>query len=365
MRINVAIPEAHVSADVLNASLEAVTRLNESLLKNNEIPPFETQLKRGLKWKPEPPGDEHFDHGLTTAKRGWGDCDDLAPLHAGSLRHSGEDPGATAIVKKTGPKLWHAVVRRSDGTIDDPSKRAGMGQPHEYSGAAVPRMFPNVSGVSGAYIVRPQLALRPVWGGEGWEARTDLPWHYRQDPDAAPSKTDYAMVSLHASPVASTALTGSVEGAIELAEAAGFAHPDHVDRLCCLGDALDGAEYEELVKLYGEEHAQVVGHMLGSFGSGLKKLAKKGFSGLTSLAKMAAPMAASFIPGGSAALSLASKGLSMIKPGGGGGGGNVATAQQQLVTPMAAMPGARTATIPGAAASEAAQRSGRFVVTFD
>jgi hypothetical protein len=365
VRINVAIPEAHVSADVLNASLEAVTRLNESLLNRNEIPPFETQLKRGLKWKPEPPGDEHFDHGLTTAQRGWGDCDDLAPLHAASLRHSGEDPNAEAIVKRTGPKLWHAVVKRGDGTIDDPSKRAGMGQPHEYSGAAVPRMFPQVHGVSGAYIVRPQLALRPVWGGEGWEARTDLPWHYKQDPDVSPSKTDYSMVSLHASPVASQALTGSVEGAIELAEAAGFADPNHVDRLCCLGDALDGADYEELVRLYGEEHAMVVGQMIGSFGSGLKKLAKKGFSGLKSLAKLAAPLAASFVPGGSAALSLAQKGLSMIKPGGGGGGG-AASSAQQLVTPMAAMPGASfLPKMPGAAASEAAQRSGRFVVTFD
>jgi hypothetical protein len=353
MRIQTAIPEAHVNADVLNASLEAVTRLNESLLNRNEIPPFETQLKRGLQWKPEPPGDEHFDHGLTLAKRKWGDCDDLAPLHAASLRHSGEDPNAEAIVKRTGPKLWHAVVRRGDGSIDDPSKRAGMGQPHEYSGATVPRMFPQVHGVGGAYIVRPQLALRPVYGGEAWEARTDIPWNYKMNSKAGP--TDYAMVSLHASPVASNALTGAVEGAIELAEAAGFAHPDHLDRLCCLGDALDGADYEELARLYGEEHAQVVGHMLGSFFGGLKKLAKKGFQGVTSLAKMAAPMAASFIPGGSAALSLAQKGLSMI-PGGGGGGG------PRPASPVA-LPG--QIIMPGAAASMASHRSGRFVVTFD
>jgi hypothetical protein len=126
--------------------------------------------------------------------------------------------------------------------------------------------------------------------------------------------------------------------------------------LCCLGDALDGASYEELARLYGEEHAQVVGHMLGGFFGGLKKLAKKGFSGLTSLAKMAAPMAASFIPGGTAALSLAQKGLSMIPGGGGGGGG---------ARPAAALPGQLI--LPGAAASMpgGGHRSGRFVVTFD
>lgn len=355
VRINVAIPEAHVNADVLNAALEATTRLNESLLANNEIAPFETQLKRGLKWQPEPPGDEHFDHGGTTSRRGWGDCDDLAPLHAASLRNSGEDPGAEAIVKRSGPKMWHAVVKRSDGTIDDPSRRAGMGQPHEYSGAAVPRMFPSVSGVNGAYIVRPQLALRPVWGGEAWEARTDIPWHYATN--KKPSSTDYAMASLHASPVASTALTGSVLGAIELAEAAGFAHPDHLDRLCCLGDALDGADYYELVRGYGPEHAAAVVGMLDGFFGGLKKLAKKGFSGLTSIVKAAAPMAASFIPGGSAALSLAQKGLSLI-PGGGGGGGGGAPAVPQLIAPA-------HYGMPGAAAALQAQRSGRFVVTFD
>jgi hypothetical protein len=356
MRIKVSIPEAHVDAPVLNAALEATTRLNESMLAANEIPTFETQLKRGLKWKPEPWGEEHFDHGAELARRGWGDCDDLAPLLASSLRHSGEDPGATAIVKRTGPKMWHAVVKRSDGTIDDPSKRAGMGQPHEYSGAAVPRMFPDVSGVNGAYVVRPQLALRPVWGGEGWEARTDIPWHYKVN--SKPSKTDYAMASLHASPVASNALTGSVEGAIELAEAGGFAHPDHLDRLCCLGDALNGADYEELVKLYGEEHAAVVGHMLDGFFGGLKKLAKKGFSGLKSLAKMAAPLAASFVPGGSAALSLANKGISMLSPG--GGGGRPAAAPMQLSPGGLYMPGA-AASMPG----PGGHRSGRFVVTFD
>jgi hypothetical protein len=348
MRINVAIPEAHVNADVLNAALEATTRLNESMLANNEIPPFETQLKRGLKWRPEPPGDEHFDHGLMTHQRGWGDCDDLAPLHAASLRNSGEDPNAEAIVTKTGPKMWHAIVRRGDGTIDDPSKRAGMGQPHEYAGAHVPKMFPAVSGVNGAYIIRPQLALRPIRQGEGWEARTDIPWHYMQDPDRKPSKSDYAMVSLHAAPVASTALTGSVEGAIALAEAAGFASPDHLDRLCCLADALDGADYHELMREYGPEHAAQVGAMLDGFFGGLKRLAKKGFGGITSLAKSALPMAASFVPGGSAALHAAQQASHLISPG--------ARAPSSPVFP--GMPGA-------AAVEHQGTRTGRFVVMFD
>src|SRR5882724_972497 len=224
MRINVAIPESHVEAPVLDAALEATTRLNESLLDAGQIPTFEKGLKYGVKWQPEPPGQEHFDHGGIVMKRRWGDCDDLAPWHAASLRTSGEDPHATAIVKRSGPKTWHAVVLRGDGSVDDPSKRAGMGQPHEYLGAVLPVMYrPKQAVVGGAYIVRPQIALRPVRGG--FQARADLPWHH-WTADEKPSPTDYAMASLHMAPVASTALTGAIEGIIELGEVAGFAHPD-------------------------------------------------------------------------------------------------------------------------------------------
>jgi hypothetical protein len=344
---------------VLNAALEATTRLNESLLQENAIPTFERALKQGIKWQPEPPGDENFDHGGTVFKRGWGDCDDLAPYHAASLRNSGEDPAATAIVKRTGPKLWHAVVRRGDGSIDDPSKRAGMGQPHEYSGAFLPRMSPAVSGVNGAYIIRPQLALRPVRGGEAYQARTDIPWHYKSDPHAKPSATDYAMVALHAEPVADPsslvghlesmreALAGSVCGAIELAEANGHASPAHMDRLCCMGDALDGADFNELAGEYGHQLAYEVSAHLDGFFGGLKKLAKKALKAGTSFAL---PMAASFVPGGSMALKAAQQGLKMI-PGGGGGG-----APQGY-----GMPGAAAAMPHGPTGS----KTGRFVFMFD
>src|SRR5262245_53396081 len=121
MRVNVAIPEAHVTQPVLDAALEAVTRLNEQLIQSGH-PTFKQALPTGIKWKPEPPGSEHFDHAGIVAHRGWGDCDDLAPWHAASLRVTGEDKGANAIVVPSGPNRWHAVVRRSNGAIDDPSE---------------------------------------------------------------------------------------------------------------------------------------------------------------------------------------------------------------------------------------------------
>src|SRR4051812_16639207 len=109
MRIQVAVPEAHVEAPVLNAALESVTALNESMLRTGEIPTFTEAVKAGrVRWQPEPPGQEHFDHAKRVLQRGWGDCDDIAPFYAAELRATGQDPGARAVAKRSGPKRWHA-----------------------------------------------------------------------------------------------------------------------------------------------------------------------------------------------------------------------------------------------------------------
>ena len=287
MRINVAVPEAHVSAPVLDAALESVTRLNESMLKKGEIPTFERGLHHGIKWKPEPPGAEHFDHGLEVIKRKWGDCDDLAPWHAASLRHTGEDTGAQAVAKRSGPQRWHAVVQRSDGTIDDPSKRAGMGTHSGILGGVLPLMYSPPSSVSGTYIIRPQIALRPVRGA--FQARADLPWYWREHLEDKPTPTDYAMTALHTAPLAATALTGAIDGIVELGACAGFGSEHDLDRLSAISDLCAGVSMGEIREVYGDEHAAAAQHIVGSF-----------FSSLANIVKSAAPLvskAVSFIPG--------------------------------------------------------------------
>lgn len=274
MRVNVAIPEAHVQAPVLDAALEATTRLNESLIHADKVPMFRDTVER-VRWKPEPPGEEHFDHAGVVLGRGWGDCDDLAPWHAASLRTSGEDRGARAIVKRSGPNRWHAVVRRSDGSIDDPSREAGMGRTNGVLGGVLPLMLrPQSSVVGGSYMLRPQLALRPVRDREGqveaWQARADLPWHWL--PGRSP--TDVAMVSLHASPVSSQAVVGACHGLLQLGEANDV--DDHVlDRAAAIADGCNGASWEELADMYGEEHATAAGEVVGSFFGGLGRALKK------------------------------------------------------------------------------------------
>lgn len=318
MRVNVAIPESQVSAPVLNAALESVTRLNEAMLADKQVPTFTEGLKEGIRWKPEPPGAEHFDHAGVVLGRKWGDCDDLAPWHAASLRHTGEDPEAEAVVRRSGPKRWHAVVRRGDGSIDDPSREAGMGRKEHpgVQGAALPLMYTAPSAVvGGAYIVRPAIAMRPF--RDKIQARADLPWHWKAHLDDKPTPTDYAMATLHSDPVASTALVGAIEGACRLAIAGGYAHPEHIARLNAIADAIEGVDLREVADMYGEGHAIAAAEVVGSF---FGKLAK----GAGSLAKGALKIAASpigkkaisFIPGvgpvASAALSRA--------PSGGGGG---------------------------------------------
>lgn len=311
MRVNVAIPEAHVSAPILNAALEATTRLNEALIKSGEVPLFDA-VKGRIRWKPEPPGQEHFDHAKVVLGRGWGDCDDMAPFAAASMRASGEDRGAKAVVKKSGPTRWHAIVQRSDGSFRDPSRETGMGQTNGVLGAALPLMMrakPSaVVGEVGTYLARPQLALRPVRDATGqveaWQARADLPWHWV--PGRSPS--DVAMVSLHASPTSSQAVVGACDGLINIGEANDVSD-DVLDRAAAIRDMADGATWEEIADEYGEEHANAAGQIVGSFFSGITKKLKRIIpKPLRGVAKSAMPLFAGFAGPQAGILSAISKG---------------------------------------------------------
>ena len=299
MRINLAIPEAHVKAPVLNGALEAVTRLNEDLIKAGDSPTSHQLIARGAKWKPEKPGDEYFDNGSIIANRGHGDCDDWAPLHAATLRVTGIDPGARAVVRKSGAKRWHATVVRSDGREDDPSLAAGMPGPARkvgVRGATLPVMFGRadgngVNGPVGSFIATPQLALRPVANRQGeleaWQARADLPWHWQ--PGSSPA--DVAMASLHMSPVSSQAIVGAVRGAFKLGCASGFADPEHLKRVSAIEDICNGYSWEDVAEVYGPEHATAAGAVVGSFFG-------KAFKVLKKVASPLVKAGLSFVPGG-------------------------------------------------------------------
>src|SRR5512143_622312 len=170
MRIRLAVPpdlnEQETKA-VLDAALEAMTAAHVPLVASGKLPTAARAIKAGaVRWRPEPPGDEHFDLGTTVLGRGWGDCDDIGPWHAGSLRATGQDREARAVVRKSGPKKWHVVVERANGAIEDPSVAAGMGSVNgadEYPGPLWRPMWPD----------RLSLAAHPLQ--RGWGGRVDIP----------------------------------------------------------------------------------------------------------------------------------------------------------------------------------------------
>lgn len=246
MRIRVGVPDEHVTPEVVEPVLEAVTRLNEHMIRTGQSPTSHEALAKGAIWRPENMGDEHFDHGGTIASRGWGDCDDWAPLHAATLRASGTDPGAKTIMVPSGPNTFHAIVKRSDGSIEDPSVAAGMKQgkypanlhgidgaeevmqvwacdPHDgriYQGALAATVGPL------SLHCGPGIALR---GGPGcYEARVDVPLigsplvavrsytrhHARKHARVCNGSVPYAISCSHMAPTPGRAMRGAIVGAI-------------------------------------------------------------------------------------------------------------------------------------------------------
>lgn len=311
MRIRVAVPDGLTEdeeASVINHALETNATATEPLVANGRVPTAEEAIAEGrVHWRPEAPGDEHFDPANLVLKRGHGDCDDLAPWHAASLRVTGEDPEAFPLVYKSGRNTWHAVVQRSDGSIDDPSRWAGMGR--------------KVVGVGHAALWRPMFLHRDgspavgvaahPWCG-GWAARVDAPWVSGGD------EIPVAYSSIVTSRSRRRAVVGALGACMGVLDA-----PDELTRLrlaalrelLCgtsprvVGEALaaEGLDRETIGDLFGSILPAAGGLMGGPLGS------------------LAGGAAASLLGGG----------------GGGGGGGHpaAATAPGQFSPGMAATPG--------------------------
>ena len=108
----------------LRAALAGLVHRNVAILRdaNDAVPLYES----GVVYQREPRGSENW---LTIPElmvAGWGDCEDLAAARAAELRVSGEDPHARGDVYASAPQTFHAVVRRGDGSIEDPSLLLGM-----------------------------------------------------------------------------------------------------------------------------------------------------------------------------------------------------------------------------------------------
>jgi hypothetical protein len=285
--LRLAIPEEHVSADVLNPMLEASTRLAQRMIRNGQVPLFDEALKKGqVKWAPEPPGAERFDHPLKVIGRGWGDCDDLAPWQCASDRETGKDPGCKSFVRKSGPGLWHAVTKMSDGSVRDPSREAGMGSHSEGIGAAVVgAMFHGPAVVGGES--RPYVAFRRVVnskGEVGYDARVDLPW--KDSPGHA-----FSAFARKRDP--RKAVIDAIVGSCLVGAASGAASREHVARLDAIASLIDGQDPRKLIHELGE--SAVVGAI--PFVARLQHVVGFNFGKFLKVLEPMASLAVSFVPG--------------------------------------------------------------------
>lgn len=114
------------NAATLAALLEGFVRLNVWLLANHsQLPPL---YGAGVRYEREA-GTEIWKPAPRVFSDRFGDCEDLAAWRAAELRLAGEDARAIATRLHSGSRVWHAVVQRANGDIEDPSLALGMKAP--------------------------------------------------------------------------------------------------------------------------------------------------------------------------------------------------------------------------------------------
>lgn len=119
--------QSRVLGHAIRDILEATVKINRFYMRLHHVPPL---YESGVRYREEPDGQvEEFATIPVVLKRKVGDCDDLAPYRCAELLESGEPAQIRLIWKKsriTGKRMYHVVVRRGDGTVEDPSRILGM-----------------------------------------------------------------------------------------------------------------------------------------------------------------------------------------------------------------------------------------------
>jgi hypothetical protein len=108
--------------------LRGVVARNRIAIRRGEVPRL---YKAGVHYEREPWAGkyEEFADCLTVFRRGWGDCDDLVAWRVAELREAGERANVSISFPyppRKGGVLYHALVRRGDGSLEDPSAKLGM-----------------------------------------------------------------------------------------------------------------------------------------------------------------------------------------------------------------------------------------------
>jgi hypothetical protein len=122
--------ELPVSPSTLTAALEGLVATNAVMMcrcaeLGGHWPPL---YEAGIRYVADPPGgrSQKWPNAAQVLLAGQADCKGLAAWRAAELRMEGEP--AQAYAYESGPQRYHAVVRRGDGSTEDPSAILGMGR---------------------------------------------------------------------------------------------------------------------------------------------------------------------------------------------------------------------------------------------
>lgn len=126
---------------VIRSALEAVILANRLYLRLYDVPCL---YESGIRYEEEPAGQPYEDFAAVPVilARGWADCDDLCCWRIAELRNAGEN--AKVRLKwqydpARGARMYHVLVRRANGQVEDPSLAFGMGK---HAAAGVSRTTP-------------------------------------------------------------------------------------------------------------------------------------------------------------------------------------------------------------------------------
>jgi len=119
--------DSELFACVARAAVECSIIVCRAHMRRFKTPPL---YDSGIRYRLEAPGVEEFADCESMLQKGHGDCAHLVAYRCAELREAGEL--ATVRIKwapmprNGGQRVFHVVVRRADGRIEDPSVRLGM-----------------------------------------------------------------------------------------------------------------------------------------------------------------------------------------------------------------------------------------------
>jgi len=109
---------------IVEAMLEGFVMSNVLLIEAGLAPP--SPLDADVRYQREASGLEEWNMCIYVQRFKRGDCEDLNGWAAAGMRVTGEDPGARAVLKRTGRHMFHCLVLLSSGETYDVCPTLGM-----------------------------------------------------------------------------------------------------------------------------------------------------------------------------------------------------------------------------------------------